>query len=89
MDDSKFSKIESKIDRIADKISNIDVTLVKQQASIDEHIRRTNIAEENIRMIRKELVPVHKHINMLQGGAKVTGIISGVVYATLKLLGKV
>ena len=43
-----INRIESKLDRVSDDISKINVTLAKQAVSLDEHIRRTNILEAKV-----------------------------------------
>lgn len=62
-------KLEEKIDKIADKISNIDITLGKQSVILEEHVRRTNLLEEQIK-------PIERHVNMVQGGIKLLGLIA-------------
>lgn len=50
--DKSLSKIEnnlsSKIEKVEESIHNIELTAVRQQASLDEHIRRTDLAERAI-----------------------------------------
>ena len=81
--------MDAKLDKILEKISNIDITLAKQQASLDEHIRRTEIAESHIDDIKEDLKPVHAHINMVQGGLKVIMAIGAAVLAILKILKRI
>lgn len=82
-------RVDKKMDKILDKISNIDVTLAKQQISLDEHIRRTAIAEQHIEAIREDIKPMQKHINMVQGGLKVLAALGAVIFSILKLLRKI
>lgn len=53
MDDIKFDRLESKIDSINEKIHSIDTTLAAQHESLRDHIRRTEILEEEIKPIKK------------------------------------
>lgn len=51
-----------------DRIDAIDKTLVKQHESIKYHIRRTDLAEQEIDQIRDMMVNVvMKHINQVNG----------------------
>lgn len=76
-------RIESKIDKIADHISSIDVTLAKQQVILDEHVKRTNLLE-------KKLEPVERHVTVINGLMKLIaalGTIIGLIHGMLKLKG--
>lgn len=76
-------RIERKIDKIAEHIGNIDVTLAKQEVTLTEHIRRTSLLE-------KKMEPVEKHVNMVHGVLKAIaalGTVVGIVHAILKFKG--
>lgn len=74
--------MEDKLDKIMERINNIDVTLGKQSVILEEHVRRTNILE-------KKLEPVEKHVAMVHGALKFLGIIAifiGIIEGTIKLI---
>lgn len=80
MDNNKLTEILlEKVDTIDRRIDNVDVTLAKQHEQLAEHIRRTKLAEENIKHI-------NRHVNMMEGGLKAFGAISAVL-GILKLVG--
>ncbi len=68
-------RIFNKLDKIEDKLDSQNSILMVQQTLLDEHIRRTELAEENIRLLRKELKPVQDHVVMMQSGLKMIGLI--------------
>jgi chromosome segregation ATPase len=68
--DDRLIKIEEKVDETLEKISEINITLTKQHFSLEEHIKRTRLAEENIEILRSELKPVEKHVSNMQFLAK-------------------
>lgn len=74
MDDVRKSldEIKNNIKEINSSMREIDKTLVKQEAQLAEHIRRTNLLESKIE-------PVEKHIHMVNGALKLLGILSIVV----------
>lgn len=75
MNENKLDKIVEKIDAIRDDIAEIKVDLAK-------HIYRTDIAEENIELLREELRPVEKHVEQMRGAlnlVKILGVILGVI----------
>lgn len=78
-DDQRFSRLENKLDKLSEKLSSIDKTLVAQHESLKEHIRRTELLE-------KDMEPIKKHVIMIQGGVKFlailgtgVGIIGGII----------
>ena len=67
-DDKRLERIENKIDHIGEKIVSLDITSAKQQTSLDEHIRRTELLENEVR-------PLKKHVDMVNGGLKLLGVL--------------
>lgn len=70
-EDKRLERIEAKIDDLNDHLGSIDVTLGQQHISLKEHIRRTSILED-------EFKPIKKHVNMVEGGFKLLGILASV-----------
>lgn len=82
----QLDKIEAKVDLIEEKISSIDITLAKQAKDLEYHIYRTELAEENLSLIRQEMVPVKKHVALMDASLKVIGAIASVVTFVLGVL---
>ena len=76
---------ESKLDKIAERIEEIRIDLAEIRKDINYHIRRTDLAEDNIRMLRVELKPVEVHVERVNGGLKLLGLIL-VVAAVVKVI---
>ena len=76
--DTRLERISDTLDLIRDDISDIKVDLAK-------HIYRTDIAEENLKILRNELKPVEKHVERMNGGLKLLSVIL-VVAAVVKVL---
>lgn len=72
----QLDKIEAKVDLIEEKISSIDVTLAKQAKDLEHHIYRTELAEQNLDLIRQEMVPVKKHVALMDASLKIIGALS-------------
>lgn len=68
-DSERIVRIENKIDAMGDKISSIDSTLAAQHQSLKYHIKRTDLLE-------KTIVPLQKHVNMVNGIFKLIGILA-------------
>lgn len=80
--EDKLEKIDNKLDKIAEDILEIKVTLAQQAQQITYHIKRTDLLEE-------KLEPIQKHVNLVQAVMKFTGILiaGGCLHSLLKLLG--
>lgn len=72
-------RFEDKLDKISENIASIDVTLAKQSVILDEHVKRSNLLEA-------KLLPVEKHVAMVQGALKLLGVIS-IIIGLLKMAG--
>lgn len=51
-------KLERKLDNISEDISEIKVTLYSQHQQLVSHIKRTELAEESIKLLRDEMKPI-------------------------------
>lgn len=74
-------KIDDKLDRFHTEFVQINITLAKQEESLASHIKRTEILEQQI-------VPINRNIYMLQGVAKFFGastLLVGLVAGILKI----
>ncbi len=66
---NKLDSIISKLDRLDERLDSVDKTLVKQESSLAEHIRRTELLEEDLK-------PVKRHIAHVEGAFKLVGALS-------------
>lgn len=82
-------RVLDKLDEMGKHLNSIDVTLAKQEVNLDNHIRRTDLAEESISLIRDEIKPIKKHIHMMEGALKLIGVLSlvvGLLYGVVRLV---
>ena len=65
MDDSEDSlmSVDQKLDKIVDTLGVQAVILERLTVTVEDHVRRTNLLEEDIK-------PIKKHVWMIQGGVK-------------------
>lgn len=76
MDDMK--RLESKIDVLGHDLKAIDKTLLRNTLSLEDHMKRT-------RMIEEQLEPVKKHVDLMNNIAKIIVFI-GILAAIYKNL---
>lgn len=72
-------RIYEVLDKIGEDISELKITAAKQEENLKEHIRRTDIAEENLELIRKEIQPLKEHVIVINGVLKIIGAISIII----------
>jgi len=84
-----LQNLDSKIDKLDSRVDGIDRTLVKTQANLGEHMRRTQLAEENIQLarqeskkdisdLREEVKPAVRHAVYMEGALKFIGLLATV-----------
>lgn len=78
-------KIDTKIDEIKEKLNDHEIILTKQQNNIEEHMRRTDIAEERLENFEKEVKPILEGISGLKTLAKVISFVSVLAYSISRL----
>ena len=73
-----LEKIDVKIDKIDDRLDKIDVHLAVYNEQLTEHIRRTEILENDV-------APIKDHVSKVHGALKVIAS-SGILLGIIKLL---
>lgn len=69
MDDpNRLVRIEDKLDQVSDKLHAVDITLAAQHVSLEDHIRRTELLEEEVR-------PIKRHVDRVNGALKLLGVL--------------
>lgn len=81
-----MSDIDQKLDTIASDIKKIEVSQARTEIIMDTHIKRTQLAEESIELLRQELKPIKKHVDMINMLAYVVSG-GGALLVILKELG--
>jgi hypothetical protein len=78
MSNDRDSRIEDKLDKVAESISEIKVTLGEQHVSLDYHIMRTTLLEEAVKPLQRQHTIINfcvKVITTVLGSALVVVII--------------
>jgi uncharacterized protein YpuA (DUF1002 family) len=89
-------KIKNAIQTIIDiqnninkEITEIKVILAKQEAQLEYHIKRTDIAEKNLDTLKKEFTPIKQNIEAIKiiiKSISVVSIIIGIFVGIFKLI---
>lgn len=93
MDDNDLlSKIYTKVEKISDDMGDLKIISGKQQISLDEHVRRTEILENRTDVIFEELEPLKEHVIQVNTVFKIIAglsTIGGVILGILKFIKKI
>lgn len=83
-----LEKIHDKLDKMSENIVSIDKTLIRQEASLNEHMRRSLANEEAINILKDELKPVTIHVLQVKTVGKILAGLSflAALAATVKQL---
>lgn len=74
-------RILNKLDDMDKRIDNIDVTLVKQELNLQEHMRRSLANEEAVQILKEQLEPIKDHVKAVNTVLKLAGGIAIVLAA--------
>lgn len=61
-----LDKINDKLDKVSEDIVSINNTLIRQEASLSEHMRRSLANEKAVDILKDELKPVATHVLQVQ-----------------------
>ena len=74
--EKRFDKLEEKLDRISDDLSEIKVTQAEQAKDLKYHIKRTDISEERLNKVEEEVIKLATTKHKFDGAFKVIGMIA-------------
>jgi chromosome segregation ATPase len=70
----KLKDIEDKLDEHTKILASVDKTLALQAQQLEQHMLRTNLAEENLQMLREEFKPVEGHVEFVNKLSKLIAL---------------
>lgn len=76
---AKFDKLDERMDKLDKNQSESNIILAKQEVSLSEHIKRTNLLEERLEPIEAHVQLVNGILKTIGGIAVIVTIISGIV----------
>lgn len=78
-----------KLDKIVEDVNEIKVILARNTSSLELHIKRTDLAEQNLEQLRQEvsddLKPIKEHINMVKGAMWLLGVLGAALLGLQQL----
>jgi hypothetical protein len=84
--EGRLEKIESKQDQILQEMIDNRIVNERNTTSLEIHIKRSDMLQEELEIIRAEMKPIEKHITMVSAGLKLLGLISLLASLTLAIV---
>lgn len=69
--------VQESQERTNERLEKLEATAVKNTADLEHHIKRTDLAEENIELLRIEIKPITEHISALKILGSIVAAIGG------------
>ena len=70
-----MSDINDNIDKIQEDVTDIKIVMTRNTSSLEEHMKRTSIAEQRIELLQEklstEIAPIKSHVAMVNTTIKV------------------
>lgn len=88
-----LDKIYSKVEKISDDVTELKITAVKHEETLQTHVRRSDTLEALYHTIKEDdIKPLQKDMSQIQGAAKIlTALLAAgsLILGILKLLSKI
>jgi ribosome-associated translation inhibitor RaiA len=72
--DEHMKTVGAKLEKMDDRLDNVDVTVARQQTILEEHVKRTNLLEEKL---DKDVEPLKAQASQVRLLLKIAGLILG------------
>ena len=86
---AKLDKLDTKMDKLDDRLDSSEKIAVKQEANLDEHMRRSDLLEKRQDKLRGDISPLLKVHTIVWGVCKSIagfGVLISVLVGIMKLL---
>ena len=86
-----FRELRNDVKELRQEVADVRSTLVRNTSSLEHHIRRTDLLEESLDLMRVELKPISTHVAVVGALAKIVvfaGSLVGLIAGVLKLTGR-
>lgn len=84
---SKLERMESKIDRLDERLDAAEKVAIKQEANLEAHMCRSDLLEQSQGEVIEAVKPVLRAYTIAWGITKIGGALAIVIGAVSKLMG--
>ena len=82
-------KLEQKLTKVEDRLDAMDKTLVKQEANLDAHMKRSDLLEQSQNDLKEHVKPIIRVYMVAWGISKIVGgigLVVGIGATIIKLI---
>lgn len=79
MSDEMLTRIYDKVEILDSRLDSIDKTLVRQEANLQVHMKRSDHLEKLVGHVEAQMKPIQKHVIGVELFLKFLGIVSVIV----------
>jgi len=82
------NKLENKLDLLDARLDKITIILAKQEQNLKLHMRRSELNEEAVKILKDEVKPIQEHVLKINFLMKIFGVIGGILgaaYAAIQI----
>jgi hypothetical protein len=81
----ELKRLATVVDRLDTRLDSIDLTLARNTASLEEHVRRTNALEALVVETKKDIKPIQDHVVFMKTLAYLGGLLVSALFALKSL----
>lgn len=81
-----MSELRSTLNELAADIKQLTATSIKNEEQLRYHIKRTDLLEESVTLLRQQFTPVAKHVALVNSLCKVTVGLLGLLATVITIL---
>lgn len=69
-----IKELDTKIDQHTEILARMDKTLAIQALQLETHMKRTQVAEDNLALLREEFKPIQNHVEFINKLSKLIAL---------------
>ena len=79
------NRLENKLDRLDQRLDDVQITLTKNTDTLIVHEKRSDINEKNLDLLRQEFIPVKSHVTFVNHAFKLFSVVLSLLLAAKSL----
>lgn len=74
-----MSRPDVLLEKILDGLTSLNTKVARQEIRLEEHMRRTEVAEHNIDKIAESIKPIQTHVALVESGFRITRLMGPIL----------
>lgn len=67
------------LEKIVDELTELNLKVARQEVRLEDHMRRTELAEVNIEKIADTIKPIQAHVALIESGFRLTRVLGPII----------